>query len=376
MSHQPRDEVAPAPPDPAPPMPSSTSPDTTISSTAAAATTTTTASAFSEDDVAQLVDGIAHVAGAAPGLPDHSEPSYWDAAGMAPLSAASAVGSALSFLTTACLGCFCLVFSSFCSRLPLGLSLGQATVPGPAPLPRGERRCSKVASVSPCLPSRRELPTLRPPGARESSPACLQRTVVTFFLSPSLSTASPTQVPRLPAVDTSSKAAGPELHTHLPPSPVPGAQVPRLLAQSYISTSPKPGAGRPLASPPTVSHPTPGVSNRSRGLQGLGKDARGGGEDRVNIISHVVMLLPSNRLLMRSKAAIARLRAYRPPPFALWDRLPVNKRAAVLILLYADRRGDLRVVITMRATGLRSFSGHAAFPGGKADTLLESPCKL
>ncbi|KAH7035200.1 uncharacterized protein B0I36DRAFT_360605 [Microdochium trichocladiopsis] len=55
-----------------------------------------------------------------------------------------------------------------------------------------------------------------------------------------------------------------------------------------------------------------------------------------------------------SAAAIARLRAYRPPPFPTWDRLPVSRRAAVLVLLYADRRGDLRVVITMRAASLRS----------------------
>lgn len=60
---------------------------------------------------------------------------------------------------------------------------------------------------------------------------------------------------------------------------------------------------------------------------------------------------------MRSKAAIARLRAYKPPPFPTWDRLPVSRRAAVLVLLFADRRGDLRVVITMRAASLRSFSG-------------------
>ncbi|KPM41762.1 hypothetical protein AK830_g4771 [Neonectria ditissima] len=49
-----------------------------------------------------------------------------------------------------------------------------------------------------------------------------------------------------------------------------------------------------------------------------------------------------------------------------------SPRAAVLILLYADRRGDLRVVITMRAASLRSFSGHAAFPGGKADSTEET----
>ncbi|OLN88788.1 Peroxisomal coenzyme A diphosphatase 1, peroxisomal [Colletotrichum chlorophyti] len=76
-----------------------------------------------------------------------------------------------------------------------------------------------------------------------------------------------------------------------------------------------------------------------------------------------------------SAAAISRLRRYVPPPFPLWDRLPVSRRAAVLILLYADRRGDLRVVITMRAASLRSFSGHAAFPGGKADTAQETPSR-
>lgn len=46
----------------------------------------------------------------------------------------------------------------------------------------------------------------------------------------------------------------------------------------------------------------------------------------------------------------------------------------MLILLYPDRWGDLRVVITMRAASLRSFSGHAALPGGKADSTDETPC--
>ncbi|RYP74665.1 hypothetical protein DL771_002931 [Monosporascus sp. 5C6A] len=77
-----------------------------------------------------------------------------------------------------------------------------------------------------------------------------------------------------------------------------------------------------------------------------------------------------------SAAAIARLRAYKPPPFPTWDRLHVSRRAAVLILLYADRRGDLRVVITMRAARLRTFSGDAAFPGGKADSPLETPYQI
>ncbi|ROT36884.1 hypothetical protein SODALDRAFT_335099 [Sodiomyces alkalinus F11] len=78
----------------------------------------------------------------------------------------------------------------------------------------------------------------------------------------------------------------------------------------------------------------------------------------------------------RSAAAIARLRAYRPPPFPVWDRLPASRRAAVLLLLYADRRGDLRVIITMRATSLRNFSGHAALPGGKADSVHETPYQI
>ncbi|KEY65964.1 hypothetical protein S7711_06624 [Stachybotrys chartarum IBT 7711] len=78
----------------------------------------------------------------------------------------------------------------------------------------------------------------------------------------------------------------------------------------------------------------------------------------------------------KSLAAVARLRAYKPPPFPFWDTLPARKRAAVLVLLYADRWGDLRVVITMRATSLRSFSGHAALPGGKADNKDETPYQI
>ncbi|POR30835.1 Peroxisomal coenzyme A diphosphatase 1, peroxisomal [Tolypocladium paradoxum] len=77
-----------------------------------------------------------------------------------------------------------------------------------------------------------------------------------------------------------------------------------------------------------------------------------------------------------AQAAINRLRAYKPPAFPLWDALPARKRAAVLVLLYADRWGDLRVVITMRAASLRSFSGHAALPGGKADSKDETPYQI
>ncbi|KAK3942187.1 NUDIX hydrolase domain-like protein [Diplogelasinospora grovesii] len=96
-------------------------------------------------------------------------------------------------------------------------------------------------------------------------------------------------------------------------------------------------------------------------------------EDRGSYYWDAATMTPLNAA---SAAAIARLRAFKPPPFPLWDRLPVSRRAAVLMLLYADRRGDLRVVITMRAASLRSFSGHAALPGGKADTLEETPYQI
>lgn len=51
--------------------------------------------------------------------------------------------------------------------------------------------------------------------------------------------------------------------------------------------------------------------------------------------------------------AIERLRAYVPPP-TNYAEVPLSRRAAVLILLYADRRGDLKVVLTMRAKTLSS----------------------
>ncbi|OGE54348.1 hypothetical protein PENARI_c006G11476 [Penicillium arizonense] len=73
-----------------------------------------------------------------------------------------------------------------------------------------------------------------------------------------------------------------------------------------------------------------------------------------------------------SEAAIARLRSYVPPPTA-YSSVPLSRRAAVLILLYADAKGDLRVVITIRAKTLSSYAGEAALPGGRADTLQETP---
>ncbi|KIV84682.1 hypothetical protein PV11_00451 [Exophiala sideris] len=66
------------------------------------------------------------------------------------------------------------------------------------------------------------------------------------------------------------------------------------------------------------------------------------------------------------KAAIERLKAYKPPP-TVWPSMPLSRKAAVLIVLFADTNGELRVVITMRASTLSSYSGHAALPGGKAE---------
>jgi 8-oxo-dGTP pyrophosphatase MutT (NUDIX family) len=47
--------------------------------------------------------------------------------------------------------------------------------------------------------------------------------------------------------------------------------------------------------------------------------------------------------------------------------MPLSRKAAVLILLFADPKGELRVIITMRASTLSSYSGQAALPGGKAE---------
>lgn len=73
-----------------------------------------------------------------------------------------------------------------------------------------------------------------------------------------------------------------------------------------------------------------------------------------------------------SAAAIERLRSYVPPP-TNYGSVPLTRRAAVLILLYADANGDLRVVLTIRAKTLSTYAGQAALPGGKADSSDETP---
>ncbi|KAL4810225.1 NUDIX hydrolase domain-like protein [Aspergillus unguis] len=78
------------------------------------------------------------------------------------------------------------------------------------------------------------------------------------------------------------------------------------------------------------------------------------------------------RLNKTSQEAINRLRAYQPPPTS-YDQVHVSRRAAVLLLLYADVKGDLRVVLTIRASTLSSYAGQAALPGGKSDSPSETP---
>ncbi|KAL4775134.1 hypothetical protein BDW60DRAFT_204406 [Aspergillus nidulans var. acristatus] len=69
------------------------------------------------------------------------------------------------------------------------------------------------------------------------------------------------------------------------------------------------------------------------------------------------------RLNAAAQEAINRLRAFKPPPTS-YDLVPLSRRAAVLLLLYADAKGDLRVVLTIRASTLSSC---------KSDSLDETP---
>ncbi|KAJ5421793.1 hypothetical protein N7491_010238 [Penicillium cf. griseofulvum] len=54
-------------------------------------------------------------------------------------------------------------------------------------------------------------------------------------------------------------------------------------------------------------------------------------------------------------------------PPTTYNLVPLSRQAAVLILLFADAKGDLKVVITIRAKTLSSYAGDAALPGGRAD---------
>ncbi|KAJ5594092.1 uncharacterized protein N7459_000300 [Penicillium hispanicum] len=62
--------------------------------------------------------------------------------------------------------------------------------------------------------------------------------------------------------------------------------------------------------------------------------------------------IPTHKMAPLNRAS-QRLRDYVPPPTAYED-VPLTRRAAVLLLLYADAQGNLRVVITIRAKTLSS----------------------
>ncbi|PSN63513.1 hypothetical protein BS50DRAFT_679765 [Corynespora cassiicola Philippines] len=80
-------------------------------------------------------------------------------------------------------------------------------------------------------------------------------------------------------------------------------------------------------------------------------------------------------LSQASAQALSRLRNYTPPP-TQWYNCPLTRRAAVLILLFPDNYGNLKVVLTMRAATLRNYAGQAALPGGKSDSLQETPFEV
>ena len=58
--------------------------------------------------------------------------------------------------------------------------------------------------------------------------------------------------------------------------------------------------------------------------------------------------------------ALERLRTYVPPPTHYYS-VPLTRQAAVLILLFADQRGDLRVILTIRANTLKACMASNSF---------------
>lgn len=60
---------------------------------------------------------------------------------------------------------------------------------------------------------------------------------------------------------------------------------------------------------------------------------------------------------------------------SVWSELPLSRRASVLVLLFESENG-LSVLLTQRAHNMRSYSGHVAFPGGKADFDTESALQV
>ena len=57
---------------------------------------------------------------------------------------------------------------------------------------------------------------------------------------------------------------------------------------------------------------------------------------------------------------------------SIWNSLSYKKRASVLVVLYLNSHDKLSTILTIRSKQIKSFSGHAAFPGGKADSEQET----
>jgi peroxisomal coenzyme A diphosphatase NUDT7 len=79
--------------------------------------------------------------------------------------------------------------------------------------------------------------------------------------------------------------------------------------------------------------------------------------------------------MSRISQALSRLRSYPVKP-SIWDEVPFTRRAGVLVLLFANKHNELATVLTLRSSNLTSFSGDAALPGGKADSLDETPYQV
>jgi len=54
-------------------------------------------------------------------------------------------------------------------------------------------------------------------------------------------------------------------------------------------------------------------------------------------------------------------------------KYPRERRAAVLVALFVGRKGDLYVLLSRRASTLRTYAGDTALPGGKADEKDRGP---
>ncbi|KAF9004221.1 hypothetical protein BDQ17DRAFT_1390265 [Cyathus striatus] len=71
------------------------------------------------------------------------------------------------------------------------------------------------------------------------------------------------------------------------------------------------------------------------------------------------------KLTQESRRCLQNLASYRAPRSQLV--LPRSRCAAVLVALFVGRMGDLYVLLSRRATTLRTYAGDTSLPGGKVD---------